>query len=134
LRGQALRRSTRLPSIFGLGGPAASGQVSRLVDDVWHVRVGACSHVSIYSHLSLRIRVKLLTPGMLSPADTRSKEGAMLRNILVPLDGSDLAERALPYAVSLAKGAPAKLTLLRATLAHTIPGIDPGSAQLAATQ
>ena len=52
----------------------------------------------------------------------------MLRNILVPLDGSELAERALPYAASLGKGAQAKLTLLRATLARTMPGIDPGPA------
>jgi nucleotide-binding universal stress UspA family protein len=38
----------------------------------------------------------------------------MLQTILVPLDGSPLAERALPYAVRLAKAGGGKLILLRA--------------------
>ena len=38
----------------------------------------------------------------------------MFTNILVPLDGSPLAESALPYARSLASKTGAKLTLVRA--------------------
>lgn len=37
----------------------------------------------------------------------------MLKTILVPVDGSPLAERAVPYAVKLAKAAGAKVALLR---------------------
>src|SRR5215204_2301460 len=39
----------------------------------------------------------------------------MLSNILVPLDGSTLSERALPYAAELARRAGARLTLVRAS-------------------
>ncbi|MGD8473915.1 MAG: universal stress protein, partial [Anaerolineae bacterium] len=38
----------------------------------------------------------------------------MATRILVPLDGSSLAEQALPCAVTLARGLPAELVLLRA--------------------
>lgn len=38
----------------------------------------------------------------------------MLRTILVPLDGSELADRALPFAASLARAAEARLVLVRA--------------------
>jgi nucleotide-binding universal stress UspA family protein len=45
--------------------------------------------------------------------------------ILVPLDGSDLAEAALEIAVDLLEGQPtAKLVLLRAAEASTLPGAD----------
>jgi nucleotide-binding universal stress UspA family protein len=46
----------------------------------------------------------------------------MHRAILVPLDGSPLAERALPYAQHLARASAARLLLVRAALAHHIPG------------
>jgi nucleotide-binding universal stress UspA family protein len=46
----------------------------------------------------------------------------MYRAILVPLDGSSLAERALPYAQHLTRASAARLLLVRAALAHTIPG------------
>jgi nucleotide-binding universal stress UspA family protein len=57
--------------------------------------------------------------------------GAMVKTILVPLDGSALAERALPYATALARRAGAHVVLVRAILAHTLPGADPTDAQVA---
>lgn len=42
----------------------------------------------------------------------------MMKKIVVPLDGSPLAARALPYAVILAKATGAKLRLVRAALAY----------------
>ena len=41
-------------------------------------------------------------------------EGASLRTVMVPLDGSDLSERALPYAVELARSLSLELLLVRA--------------------
>lgn len=53
----------------------------------------------------------------------------MFSTLLVPLDGSDLARRALPYAAALAKAARARLILLHAY----IPGRDiPANAVAAA--
>jgi len=55
--------------------------------------------------------------------------------ILVPLDGSPLAEVALPKAVELLSAGPgATLILLRAAEARTLPGIDPIEAQMAVIQ
>lgn len=53
-----------------------------------------------------------------------------LERILVPLDGSPLAESALARATDLAQSSGAELLLLRATEAHTLPGIDPSEAQV----
>lgn len=53
--------------------------------------------------------------------------------ILVPLDGSPLAEAALPKARALA-GAHATVTLLRAAEARTFPGVDPTEAQISAVE
>ena len=50
--------------------------------------------------------------------------------ILVPLDGSIIAEAALTPAVGLAREAGAKLVLLRAAQAHTLPMADPIEAQV----
>jgi nucleotide-binding universal stress UspA family protein len=58
----------------------------------------------------------------------------MRTTILVPLDGSPLAERALPYATALARGTGARLILLRAVLAHTFLGTDPTEAQAVVVQ
>jgi nucleotide-binding universal stress UspA family protein len=41
------------------------------------------------------------------------KEDSAMKTLLVPLDGSELAARALPYAMTLAKAADGKLILLR---------------------
>jgi nucleotide-binding universal stress UspA family protein len=51
--------------------------------------------------------------------------------VLVPLDGSPLAEIALPKAVELLSGPHATLILLRAAHATTRPGADPIDAQVA---
>jgi nucleotide-binding universal stress UspA family protein len=48
----------------------------------------------------------------------------MFRTLLVPLDGSDLAERALPYAVRLAKADKGQLVLMRAALAPVPDRLD----------
>jgi nucleotide-binding universal stress UspA family protein len=57
----------------------------------------------------------------------------MLRTVLVPLDGSALAERALPYAARLARTAGAKLILVRAAAATPLPGTEPITADRTAT-
>lgn len=55
--------------------------------------------------------------------------------ILVPLDGSTVAEAALPTALDLAKENPgATLTLLRAAEAVTMPGVDAVGAQVLAVR
>lgn len=53
-----------------------------------------------------------------------------LDKILVPLDGSGLAEAALPKAVELAGVSGARLLLIRAAQAHTLPGVDSTGAQV----
>jgi len=53
-----------------------------------------------------------------------------VKTILVPLDGSIVAEAALTPAVDLAREAGAKLVLLRAAQAHTLPMADPIVAQV----
>lgn len=52
--------------------------------------------------------------------------------MLVPLNGSPLAEMALPPAIELLRENPnATLIVLRATEATTLPGVDPTDAQVA---
>jgi nucleotide-binding universal stress UspA family protein len=53
--------------------------------------------------------------------------------ILVPLDGSALAESALATAAEFATGG-ATIMLLRAVEAHTLPGLDPSAAQIEVVQ
>ena len=53
-----------------------------------------------------------------------------LKTVLVPLDGSILAEAALGPAADLAREAGAKLLLLRAAKAHTLPLADPIKAEV----
>jgi nucleotide-binding universal stress UspA family protein len=57
-----------------------------------------------------------------------------LQRVLIPLDGSVLAEAVLPKAVELAEGSGAKLLLLRAAEAHTFPGTDPTAAEVKAVR
>ena len=57
-----------------------------------------------------------------------------LETILVPLDGSPLAEAALPRAVELAEGSGARLLLLRAAHAAALPGVDATEAQVRAVE
>jgi len=54
------------------------------------------------------------------------------KTILVPLDGSILAEAALAPAVEFARNNGAKLVLLRAAEAHALPMADPTAAQVEA--
>ncbi len=53
-----------------------------------------------------------------------------LDKILIPLDGSVLAETALWKAVELTKQQPTMLMLIRAAEAFTLPGADPTDAQV----
>jgi nucleotide-binding universal stress UspA family protein len=52
-----------------------------------------------------------------------------LTKILIPLDGSALAESAIAKATEVA-GNESTLMLLRAAEAHTLPGVDPTEAQV----
>ena len=54
----------------------------------------------------------------------------MFKRILVPLDGSALAETALAPATALAERYGAELLLVRTILTHVFPGAAPGPAQL----
>jgi len=51
--------------------------------------------------------------------------------ILVPLDGSELAEAAVADALDVPNRHSASLMLVRATEAHILPGVDPIKAQIA---
>lgn len=53
-----------------------------------------------------------------------------VKTIMVPLDGSELAERALTPAAELARDASATLVLVRATEAPVMFGADPTEAQV----
>lgn len=52
--------------------------------------------------------------------------------ILVPLDGSEVAERALPFAEALARAGDDRILLVRAVLVRDGPGIDEAGEQAAA--
>jgi len=52
-----------------------------------------------------------------------------MTSILLPLDGSPLAEQALPYAAALARNTAARLILVRATQPHTLLDVDETDAQ-----
>lgn len=54
--------------------------------------------------------------------------------ILVPLDGSALAESAIATAVEMVRPGPATLVLVRAAEAHPFPGADPTEAQVKVVQ
>src|SRR5581483_980156 len=58
----------------------------------------------------------------------------MLQTILVPLDGSRLAEQALPYAMRLARSSGGRLVLVQATLTAPLPGQAELVARAAATR
>ncbi|GIX48525.1 MAG: universal stress protein [Candidatus Tectimicrobiota bacterium] len=58
----------------------------------------------------------------------------MYTKILVPLDGSEVAEVALPHAVALARTFGAELVLLRVAHAPFSPGRDPLEAERAAVE
>jgi nucleotide-binding universal stress UspA family protein len=51
------------------------------------------------------------------------------KKILVPVDGSEAAETALPAVETLAKALNASVCVMRAYYAHVFPGIEPSLAQ-----
>ena len=53
-----------------------------------------------------------------------------LKRILVPLDGSECAEKVLPKVEELATELKASIALLRVAYAHTFPGGDPTEAEV----
>ena len=67
-------------------------------------------------------------------ARPRRREAQMPRTILVPLDGSALAERALPYAEALARPGGGRLVLVRAVPYLARPAGDKPFATLAAAR
>ncbi len=58
----------------------------------------------------------------------------MYKKILVPLDGSAVAEVALPHAIEMAKIFQAELILLRVAFVHFLPGSDPVELESAAVR
>jgi nucleotide-binding universal stress UspA family protein len=69
--------------------------------------------------------------GCLEGRGTPGETVMKLDKVLVPLDGSPLAEAALTAAVDLVRERPgATLILLRAAEASTLPGADPTEAQV----
>ena len=54
----------------------------------------------------------------------------MYQSILVPLDGSKLAEAILPEVEELARVLKARLNLIRVSRAHVFPGADPTDSQV----
>jgi nucleotide-binding universal stress UspA family protein len=54
-----------------------------------------------------------------------------ISRMLIPLDGSTLAEAAIDAALDISGGASSALILLRAAEAHTLPGADPTDEQVA---
>ena len=50
--------------------------------------------------------------------------------VLIPLDGSLLAEAAIDAALDLGRGMPCKLLLVRAAEAHVLPAVDPTDEQV----
>ena len=54
-----------------------------------------------------------------------------MKRMLVPLDGSPLSEAILPVAEEWAKEEDAEVLLVRAVLAHHLPGVDPTEAEVA---
>jgi nucleotide-binding universal stress UspA family protein len=58
----------------------------------------------------------------------------MLSRILVPLDGSPLAEAVLPQVVELAALRKSEVLLLRVALSHAAPGVDPVEVQVRAVE
>jgi nucleotide-binding universal stress UspA family protein len=67
-------------------------------------------------------------------AKVTKRSARMFKRILVPLDGSVLAETALAPATVLAERLGAELLLVRTILTHVFPGADPGPSQLEALQ
>lgn len=70
-------------------------------------------------------RVPLLLIRSEEPQPSSARLGIITR-IIVPLDGTDVAEAALPHAVSIAKGLAAQITLVRAISPAAVAVAGPG--------
>src|SRR5581483_10586511 len=71
---------------------------------------------------------------LITPVMGERRRFPMFQRILVPLDGSPRAEKALAPAMQLARRFEAGLLLVRTILVHVFPGADPGPAQVEALQ
>jgi nucleotide-binding universal stress UspA family protein len=60
----------------------------------------------------------------------KRRMGGMYKSILVPLDGSALAEAILPEIEKVARCMGARIILLRVSRAHVFPGKDPTEAEI----
>jgi nucleotide-binding universal stress UspA family protein len=58
----------------------------------------------------------------------------MYRSILIPLDGSRLAEAIIPEIDKFAKLVDARLELIRVSRVHVLPGVNPSDAQIRAVR
>lgn len=58
----------------------------------------------------------------------------MYKSILVPLDGSKLAEAILPEIEKIALELKSQIILVRVSRAHVLPGVDPSDAQIRAVR
>jgi nucleotide-binding universal stress UspA family protein len=58
----------------------------------------------------------------------------MYQTILLPLDGSPVAEAILPQVVKLVSALKSRLILVRVSRSYTLPGLDPSGAQIEAVQ
>jgi nucleotide-binding universal stress UspA family protein len=58
----------------------------------------------------------------------------MFKRILVPLDGSPLAEAVLPQVQELARALGAELFVVRVAHAHVFPGVDPTEQEVEVVQ
>ncbi len=58
----------------------------------------------------------------------------MYKSILVPLDGSKLAEGILPEIEKIALELKSRIILIRVSRAHVLPGVDPSDAQIRAVR
>lgn len=88
--------------------------------------VGRWFFGSVAERVQLHARIPLLlVRAEEGPApDWREVKEGRYGRILVPLDGSPLAEEAIPYALDIAKAFDGKVTVLRAVTIPPLPGLE----------
>lgn len=95
---------------------AFSGSVTEKV-----VRMAPCPVLAV-KHPKIQVEMPW---GGIYTGRRRAKEMPHLRKILVPLDGSPLAEEVLPQIKDLARSLDAEIILLRVAMIPYLPGTDP---------